>query len=403
MPVMTTRRESSRAMFLYYVARQCPTRDRDTPARCCSRPSPRLFRLSPASGLSYAIRTTAPRRVAHDRDRVNLGLFRSSPSITACSRGSRVKRRGRAARPAQLERSVYVWIASLLFPPSALVATRGRSSSGTLRRRWRSGRLRAVQLAGLGLHALGCGRARRARRWPGSASSTRPPAPDRDATALVSKTDGLYGFVRHPLYFGWVCLVFGRADHDPARGWCSRRRARLYRRWRSPVEEREPGRDLRPGLRRAYRRRPCGGGMLPGHSNSESVDSLRSRDPRSVGYILNSYPVCLPTPTHVPPLPAELPVVPLRGAVVLPLTVAPLGVSRPMSVEAINRALAGDRMVLLLLQKNDDRRAGARRISTASAPWRSSARWPRARTACGCWSKGVARARAEFSPGRERA
>jgi len=55
-----------------------------------------------------------------------------------------------------------------------------------------------------------------------------------------------------------------------------------------------------------------------------------------------------------PPLPNELPVVPLRGAVVLPLTVAPLGVSRPISVEAVNKALSGDRMVLLLLQKNDN-------------------------------------------------
>ncbi|OFW26356.1 MAG: endopeptidase La [Acidobacteria bacterium RIFCSPLOWO2_12_FULL_66_21] len=57
--------------------------------------------------------------------------------------------------------------------------------------------------------------------------------------------------------------------------------------------------------------------------------------------------------SQTPALPAELPVVPLRGAVVLPLTVAPLGVNRPMSVEAINRSLAGDRMVLLLLQQND--------------------------------------------------
>jgi len=58
--------------------------------------------------------------------------------------------------------------------------------------------------------------------------------------------------------------------------------------------------------------------------------------------------------TQTPPLPNELPVVPLRGAVVLPMTVAPLGVSRQLSVEAINKALAGDRMVLLLLQKNDN-------------------------------------------------
>jgi ATP-dependent Lon protease len=54
-----------------------------------------------------------------------------------------------------------------------------------------------------------------------------------------------------------------------------------------------------------------------------------------------------------PNLPAELPVVPLRGAVVLPMTVSPLGVSRALSVEAVNRALAGDRMILALLQKTD--------------------------------------------------
>ena len=58
--------------------------------------------------------------------------------------------------------------------------------------------------------------------------------------------------------------------------------------------------------------------------------------------------------TTTPPLPNELPVVPLRGSVVLPMTVAPLGVSRAVSVEAVNKALAGDRMVLLLLQTSDN-------------------------------------------------
>jgi ATP-dependent Lon protease len=56
---------------------------------------------------------------------------------------------------------------------------------------------------------------------------------------------------------------------------------------------------------------------------------------------------------ETPTIPSELPVVPLRGAVVLPMTVAPLGVGRPVSVEAVNRALAGDRLVLLLTQQND--------------------------------------------------
>ena len=66
--------------------------------------------------------------------------------------------------------------------------------------------------------------------------------------------------------------------------------------------------------------------------------------------------------------------------------VAPLGVSRPISVEAVNRALAGDRLVLLLLQNNE---ATSRppTICTASARSRSSARWPRCRPASTSSSK----------------
>jgi ATP-dependent Lon protease len=100
-------------------------------------------------------------------------------------------------------------------------------------------------------------------------------------------------------------------------------------------------------------------------------------------------------PTQTPALPNELPVVPLRGAVVLPLTVAPLGVSRPMSVEAVNKALAGDRMVLLLLQKNDNdepglddlHRTGTVAIIRQMAKGQGGMR---------VLVEGVARARAEF-------
>jgi ATP-dependent Lon protease len=58
-------------------------------------------------------------------------------------------------------------------------------------------------------------------------------------------------------------------------------------------------------------------------------------------------------PEPMPQFPSELPVLPLRRSVVFPMTAAPLAVSRPVSIEAVNRALAGDRMVLLLLQEND--------------------------------------------------
>jgi endopeptidase La len=54
-----------------------------------------------------------------------------------------------------------------------------------------------------------------------------------------------------------------------------------------------------------------------------------------------------------PPLPSELPVLPLRRTVAFPLTLQPLAVNRPVSVETVNRALAADRLILLLLQEND--------------------------------------------------
>jgi ATP-dependent Lon protease len=56
---------------------------------------------------------------------------------------------------------------------------------------------------------------------------------------------------------------------------------------------------------------------------------------------------------HSLTFPTELPVLPLRGTVVFPLTIQPLAVNRPVSMESINRALATDRMVLMLLQKTE--------------------------------------------------
>ena len=58
-----------------------------------------------------------------------------------------------------------------------------------------------------------------------------------------------------------------------------------------------------------------------------------------------------PTP---PTLPSELPVLPLRRTVAFPLTLQPLAVNRPVSIESVNRALGGDRLILLLLQDNEE-------------------------------------------------
>ena len=61
----------------------------------------------------------------------------------------------------------------------------------------------------------------------------------------------------------------------------------------------------------------------------------------------------MPEPTP-PTLPSELPVLPLRRTVAFPLTLQPLAVNRPVSIESVNRALATDRLVLLLLQDNEE-------------------------------------------------
>src|SRR5581483_3639030 len=51
--------------------------------------------------------------------------------------------------------------------------------------------------------------------------------------------------------------------------------------------------------------------------------------------------------------PSELPVLALRQTVVFPLTLQPLAVSRGLSVDAVNRALSGDRQLFLVLQNTD--------------------------------------------------
>ena len=69
-----------------------------------------------------------------------------------------------------------------------------------------------------------------------------------------------------------------------------------------------------------------------------------------------------PTPEQPEQAPAEapavfpdvMPVLPLKGTVVLPSMVVPLGVGRPKSLAALEAALTGDRVLLLVAQKKDD-------------------------------------------------
>ncbi len=55
-----------------------------------------------------------------------------------------------------------------------------------------------------------------------------------------------------------------------------------------------------------------------------------------------------------PTFPELIATLPLKGTVVLPSMVVPLGVGRPKSLAALESALSGDRMILLVAQKKDD-------------------------------------------------
>ncbi len=57
--------------------------------------------------------------------------------------------------------------------------------------------------------------------------------------------------------------------------------------------------------------------------------------------------------SQTPPIPSSLPVLPLRRTVAFPLTLQPLAVNRPASIESVNKALTTDRMLLLVVQKDD--------------------------------------------------
>ena len=77
------------------------------------------------------------------------------------------------------------------------------------------------------------------------------------------------------------------------------------------------------------------------------------------------------------------------------MTIAPLGVSRPISVEAVNRALASDRTVLLLLQTNDADEPSAddlHRVGTVAVIRQMS----KAPTGMRVLVEGIVRGRAEF-------
>ncbi len=150
-------------------------------------------RLSPAAAITW--------------DVALFSIFALHHSALARAGGKRLVER---LVPPKLERSIYTWTASLLF---IVVCTSWQHVPGVLyvvSGPWRLAAY-AVQVAGLVLTV------RSSRRLgvldlAGVGQATA--APDRGASL---ETDGVYGFVRHPLYFAWALMVFGAPDMTATR------------------------------------------------------------------------------------------------------------------------------------------------------------------------------------------
>ncbi len=102
----------------------------------------------------------------------------------------------------RLERSAYVWVASVFF---VLLLIAWQPVGGTL---WRteggtSPALTAVQIVGLAITLRAA-----AALDVLSLAGLRQAFDERPAPVTTLVASGLYGVVRHPLYFGWVLMVW---------------------------------------------------------------------------------------------------------------------------------------------------------------------------------------------------
>jgi protein-S-isoprenylcysteine O-methyltransferase Ste14 len=107
----------------------------------------------------------------------------------------------RRVAPPVLERSIYTWIASVLFIAVCLLWQPVPGVLYHLAGPWAWAGF-AIQAAGIVLTYFGA-RALDVMDLAG----LRPMLAERRGGGLI--TSGAFGLVRHPLYFGWVLLVFG--------------------------------------------------------------------------------------------------------------------------------------------------------------------------------------------------
>jgi len=126
--------------------------------------------------------------------------------------------------PVQLERSVYVWVASLMLIGTCYWWQAVPGVAWHTPRPW-SWAMLVVQVAGIWLtlrsaavidglelagvrHLVGRGRPFRLRQGYGETSPKREARRRAGRPDMEFKTVGPYGWVRHPIYLGWILVVF---------------------------------------------------------------------------------------------------------------------------------------------------------------------------------------------------
>jgi hypothetical protein len=156
----------------------------------------------------YAVRfgTPAPSGPSAMPLAINAGLFSAFALHHSLFARTGLKQWIREFVPPELERSLYTWTASILF---IIVCTLWMPVPGELYR------LEGLwSIAGYGVQAAGVALTLRA----GAAvdfldlagvRQVQNAAHGAAAQRVELQTRGLYGFVRHPLYFAWILMVFG--------------------------------------------------------------------------------------------------------------------------------------------------------------------------------------------------
>jgi len=155
----------------------------------------------------YLVLLGQPATVSPDRVpgalAVNIALFSAFALHHSIFARTGVKALVKRLLPPSLERAAYVWVASLLLIAVCLLwqPLPGIAWQATGALRWA---LHAVQFAGI---VLTLRSASRIDVWE-LAGVRHAPETRADASSTL-EVSGPYRWLRHPIYFGWVLIVFG--------------------------------------------------------------------------------------------------------------------------------------------------------------------------------------------------